>query len=75
MGKETVFEALFGVGCTPEESKKSVKEYLAEFESRENLKERALRKMFDQWPNNTDRAEVLAKITPVSYTHLRAHET
>lgn len=63
MGKEMVFEVLFGVGCTPEESKRCVKEYLAEFEKRENIKERALRKTFDQWPNNTDKAEVLAKIT------------
>ena len=63
MSKETVFEARFGAGCTPEESKKRVTEYFKKFEDQENLKEWTLRKTFEQWPNNTDKAEVLAKIT------------
>lgn len=63
MCKEIVFEVLFGAGVTPEESKRCVKECLELFEEQESLKERALRKVFNQWPNNTDEDEVLVKIT------------
>lgn len=63
MCKEIVFEVLFGAGGTPEESKRCVKECLELFEEQESLKERALRKVFNQWPNNTDEDEVLVKIT------------
>lgn len=63
MGIEIVFEKLFGAGCTSEDSAKCVKECLKEFKTQEGLKEQALEKVFKQWPRNTDKAEVLAKLT------------
>ena len=77
MGEEIVFEVLFGAGCTPEESRRCVKECLEQFEKQESLKERALGKLFNQWPNNTDEDEVLAKITLLNVfysTFLRLRE-